>query len=321
MDFHHKLDNIQTMSFSYISTGLSSGLGSFAKEYLDSEHPDWHHIMLCRNPSQFDGKNTTAIKVDLDSIESTIKACKKVKRLVETGEVPPPKYFLGNAGVKVADRTSKTIDGFEKCFHVNVIANYVLLKELLPIMTGDGVRVFITGSKVHYGGQGFAKKLLPPPHWNDDNLDEVLLPIATTADKDPKSYKAGSRAYVNSKLGVNYLIFKVARDHPEVKCMSYEPGFSPGSGLWNNQGAFEKAMTIFMSKIAPHLTKLVVPPKKAGTNIGKYFSDDELWSKIDNATYCDQGVITKASNISFNESRQDNLWEYLDVVYSQYISK
>ena len=176
--------------YSYLSTGLSSGIGGAARPRIESSHPELYHIMLCRNPHKFSTlKNTTAIKVDLESIESIRNALVEVKTLLENGNVPPLKYVLNNAGAQYKSRAIKTHEGYEVTFQVNVIAPFLIILTMLPYLRKvQAPRVFVTGSFVHFADDEHAHGWVPPMYWNENDVRELMLPNKT---KGSRSWEKG----------------------------------------------------------------------------------------------------------------------------------
>ena len=298
--------------YSYLSTGLSSGIGGAARPRIESSHPELYHIMLCRNPHKFSTlKNTTAIKVDLESIESIRNALVEVKTLLENGNVPPLKYVLNNAGAQYKSRAIKTHEGYEVTFQVNVIAPFLIILTMLPYLRKvQAPRVFVTGSFVHFADDEHAHGWVPPMYWNENDVRELMLPNKTKADPDPEAPEAGKRANAISKLAVIYLVHQFARENQEVKFVVYHPGYVASSGLYSNMDTKTKIVI----KLTGGLCRLMgwaTTFSKAGANIAKKAYDENLYSKVNNVAYVDQGDITRSSDESYNEKREQKLWNEL----------
>lgn len=288
---------------------MSSGIGGAARPRIESSKPELHHIMLCRNPHKFSrSKNTTAIKVDLESIESVRNALAEVKMLLECGKVPPLKYILNNAGAQYKNRAIKTREGYEVTFQVNVIAPFLIILTMLPYLKKvQKPRVFVTGSFVHFADNEHAHGWVPPIYWNDNDVRELMLPHKTKVDPDPEASEAGKRANAISKLAVIYLIHKFARDNQEVKFVVYHPGYVASSGLYSNIDTRTKIVI----KLTGGLCRLMgwaTTVSKAGTNLAENAFDENLYSKVNNVAYVDQGEITRSSDESYNEKREQKLW-------------
>ncbi|RLV83952.1 hypothetical protein JA9_003429 [Meyerozyma sp. JA9] len=298
--------------YSYLSTGLSSGIGGAARPRIESSHPELHHIMLCRDPHKFSSsKNTTAIKVDLESIESVRNALVKVKTLLDDGNVPPLKYILNNAGAQYESRAIKTREGYEVTFQVNVIAPFLIISAMLPYLRKvQQPRVFVTGSFVHFADDEHAHGWVPPIYWNDNDVRQLMLPHKTGADPDPAAPEAGKRANAISKLAVIYLVHEFARSNQEVKFVVYHPGYVASSGLYNNMDTKTKIViksTGWLCRLMGWATTV----SKAGANLAKNAFDEHLYANVKNVAYVDQGEITRSSDESYNEKREQKLWNEL----------
>lgn len=303
------------MQYSLVSTGFSSGIGAYSKEYMDQHYPEWYHIMICRDPSKVTpNKNLKVLKADLLSIASVVNVCKEIIDLVKQNEVPPIKYILANAGALYNGRTTKSVDGYEAAFHVNVISNYYLLKNLIPIMVKEDPRVFVTGSNAHYGDIEHNRGFVPAPYWNDENLDPVMLPIANDADKDPTTADAGTRAYSTSKLAVIYLIRHFSRQYPRIKFMVFEPGFVPtGTGLNRDRTWFVRQLFRLLG-VYFRTTGFALSPQSAGVKLIETAFNEDLFKNVNNYVYCDKGEFTKSSPASYKQEREVQLWNSLESI-------
>ncbi|CDK24476.1 unnamed protein product [Kuraishia capsulata CBS 1993] len=139
--------------YSLVSTGLSSGIGAFARTYIDKNSEKFHHVLVCRDPGKVVKKaNLTTVKCNLSSVASTKQALEEIERLVQEGKIPPIKVVLFNAGVSHMTRTTSSKDGFEETFHVNVISPYLFARQLIPSLENSTEgRFSVTGSNTHFG--------------------------------------------------------------------------------------------------------------------------------------------------------------------------
>jgi protochlorophyllide reductase len=300
------------LEYSFVSTGLSSGLGGVAKRYIDVDQADLHHIMLCRDPEKVAySANLSLIKCDLSSISSVKEAIAQIKKLVDDGTVPPIKFLLNNAGASFNTRTNATEDGYEATFQINVIAPFIIVRELLPYLRrAPEPRVFVTGSNVHFADQEHNHGFVPPLYWNDDDVREIMLPTKTGGDPDPTTSTAGSRAYAVSKMAVLYLMYKFAADKKDVKFIVYEPGFVPTSGLFRDIPQPGRLMFSLGSYVFRMLGWATTVPK-AGKLLAQCAFDDKIFEQANNVAYCDQGKIISSSSESYNKERQEQLWNEL----------
>lgn len=300
------------LKYSFVSTGLSSGIGGVAKRYIDVDHADLHHIMLCRDPQKVaKSANLSLVKCDLSSISSVKEAMTQVKKLIDNGKAPPIKYLLNNAGASFNNRTRATEDGFEATFQINVIAPFIIVRELLPYLRKvSEPRIFVTGSNVHFADKEHNHGFVPPLYWNDNDVREIMLPTKTGGDPDPTTTTAGGRAYAVSKMAVLYLMYKFAADNKDVKFIVYEPGFVPTSGLFRDNSAAGKVMFTLGSYVFRMLGWATTVPK-AGKLLAECAFDKKIYQQANNVAYCDQGKIIRTSDDSYNKKRQEQLWNEL----------
>lgn len=284
-----------------------------AKRYIDVDHADLHHIMLCRDPEKVaKSSNLSLIKCDLSSIKSVKEAMAEVKKLVDDGKVPPVKYLLNNAGASFNNRTNATVDGFEATFQINVIAPFIIVRELLPYLkTVPEPRVFVTGSNVHFADKEHNHGFVPPLYWNDNDVREIMLPTKTGGDPDPNTAVAGGRAYAVSKMAVLYLMYKFAADHKDVRFIVYEPGLVPTSGLFRDIPQPGRLIMFTLGSYVLRMLGWATTVPKSGKLLAECAFDEKIYQKANNVAYCDQGKIIKTSDDSHNKKRQEQLWNEL----------
>ncbi|CDK30048.1 unnamed protein product [Kuraishia capsulata CBS 1993] len=300
-------------NYTLVSTGLTSGIGSYTNSYIEKNGKDFHHVMVCRDPSKVAKKaNLTTVKCDLSSIASTKNALEEIKSLVKNGKIPPIKTVLFNAGVSNFSRTVSSKDGFECTFHVNVISPYLFARELIPLLKefGQG-RFVVTGSHSHFADKEHTRNMVPKPYWDDSSMDPVIKPVANPADANPETMEAGLRSYATSKLALLYLFHELARRNPQVKFLVYEPGFVLGTGL-GREASLLVRLLMKPAGLVFWLLGWSITKNKSGYLMAKAVFDDELFAKVNNMVYCDLGKIIKSSEDSYNVNREKQLLDTLE---------
>ena len=137
--------------------------------------------------------------------------------------------------------TSKTADGFETTFGVNVLAHYLLVRLLWDRFTAPA-RIVLTTSDAHFGDFRHNLGLVPAPQWTDVN--RLAHP----------NLQKGRGAYATSKLAVIYLVHELARRLPAgIDAYSFTPGLTPGTGLVRDEGALGR---LIWTRVFPLLQAL-----------------------------------------------------------------
>lgn len=203
-----------------VMTGGTSGFGAIAAERL-TRSGDARLLLGARRPSSVG----ETIPLDLTELDSVRAFATSVRERLDDALVDA---LVLNAGVIRPDVTGRTVDGFETTFAVNHLAQYLLLRLLLPTLA-DGAIVVLTTSGTH---DPATKAGLTPPRHADAAL---LAHPDRDPDGDPRSRKAGEHAYTASKL-CTVLTARSLSEDPDVRArkitvVAYCPGQVFGTGL------------------------------------------------------------------------------------------
>ena len=167
--------------------------------------------VLAASPS---AKDHEIITMDLSNLSSVRKAAKEINDRVKSGEIPPIRALLLNAGLQHVNGQTYTDDGLESNFAVNYLANFLLALLLLPSMDKEIGRIVSTSSWTHdpsHPMNGFIKDkshytILHDPH-------DLAKPKKN--DKAGDKYNAGMRRYGMSKT-LMVLWMYVAKSKPNT---------------------------------------------------------------------------------------------------------
>jgi NAD(P)-dependent dehydrogenase (short-subunit alcohol dehydrogenase family) len=292
----------------FVVTGPTRGLGR--ETTLDLAARGHRLVLLGRSSAALTEVSSAArsagaaevhvIAVDLSSLAETRRAAQDLIRQKQAGAIPSIDVVVANAGLQFDTRDQATIDGYETTFAVNVMANHLLLTQLVDHLD-DGAHVVVVGSGTHFG-QPPATFLVPGPVWDTPTV------LATPGGPMARQKKSGPRAYATSKLGVNYLVHELQRRYPDrARWNVYDPGLMPGTGLARETSAVRR---FAWNKIMPALVVLpgVTTPKHSGRTLARFALG------LDHADlrggYVEITKRSKASDESFNESRQTELWNF-----------
>ena len=185
-------------------TGATDGLGALAGEMLAAAQ---HHlILLGRRQSRLDDIAKTISKktevttycCDLSNLSHVSQIADRIAAAHQTIDV-----IINNAGVLKADKT-RTDEGLELRFAVNMIAPYLLTTKLLPAVPAGGRVVNLSSA---------AQRALDPHHIS--HYEEM-------SDMD---------AYAQSKLGITSWTREVAKNHPDKVIVAVNPASLLGTKM------------------------------------------------------------------------------------------
>ena len=187
--------------------------------------------------------------------------------------------------------TSKTADGFETTFGVNVLAHYLLV--LLWDRFTAPARIVLTTSDAHFGDFRHNLGLVPAPQWTDVN--RLAYP----------NLQKGRGAYATSKLAVIYLVHELARRLPAgIDAYSFTPGLTPGTGLVRDEGALGR---LIWTRVFPLLQAL---PTVNTVDV----AGDQLAAAVagprpgPSGSYINRATVDPSSPESYDEQREEQLW-------------
>lgn len=295
------------MEQTVVMTGASRGIGRTAARHLLADRPGTHLVLLSRTEPRdlveelrAAGVAVTVIHADLSSLHSVSEAADEVVDLVHPGGLPPIAALVCNAGVQHTNALTRTVDGFEATFAVNVLANHVLLRRLQDHLH-PGARIVVTVSDTHFGDLRHNLGMVPGPQWHPA---ETLAQVA--AFPDPRNSSAGRTAYSTSKLAAIYLVHEYSRRLPVgMTITSFNPGFVPGTDLSRDADAFSR---FAMRRVMPllTLTALATSPGRAG----RFLADAALGTvSAPTGAYIDRDRVAETSPESYDPQRERETWE------------
>ena len=259
-----------------LMTGASRGIGlAAARRMLDAD-PGLRLLVVARDRHP-ELPRTTVLRGDLSSLDSVRKLAAQITEPIDG--------YVGNAGVQMTTATTSTPDGYETTFAVNVLAHHLLIR-LLPL-TGRA-RVVLTGSDSHFGTFRHNLGLIPAPRWTSP--DRLARPDAA---------RQGREAYSTSKLGVLYLVHALARHG--VEAYTFNPAFTPGTGLVRA----DRIGDVLFRRVFPLLPG-VNTADRAGAQLATVATGPRPGPP---GAYIDRERETPSSPESYDEAREDELWE------------
>ncbi|WBB77905.1 SDR family NAD(P)-dependent oxidoreductase [Micromonospora sp. WMMD882] len=299
------------MTHTIVMTGATRGLGRVAVERIREGDPEAHLVLLARGAAGAEfaahlgqgGRAVTSIPTDLLSLGSVRRAADELIRRLDTGDLPPLSGFVGNAGLLYTNNVTKSPDGVEATFAVNVLANHLLLRLLQDRFKAPS-RIVLTVSDAHFGDFRHNAGMMPAPSWQDPaNLARIR------AFPNPHTVTAGGTAYSTSKLAAIYLIHEYARRLPPgVEILAFNPGFVPGTGLSREASA---AVRFVGRRIMPLMT--LTPLASSQKTAGQHLADVVLGRiPAPSGSYIDRTREVSSSKESYDPDRERQLWETVE---------
>ncbi|GAW20880.1 hypothetical protein ANO14919_103920 [Xylariales sp. No.14919] len=233
-----------------VVTGVSGGLGSAIVSNIVSspEMSRYHGVYTTRSgsaapalksalqpPSGSRHHAYTIMTLDLSRMESVRKAATDINSAVLSGQIPPIRTLILNAGWMEYGTQTWTEDGFDMTFASNYLGHWLLTLLLLKSMDRDAGRVVVVGSSSH--DPDLNKKRNPHEKWKiilRNGTGAVAKGTWSTAEEDP-SWRSGFRRYGASKLCELLMMSELQRrlnSDPvlrNVSVVSVDPGTMPTS--------------------------------------------------------------------------------------------
>lgn len=296
------------MTHTIVMTGATRGIGRVAVSQILEGDPSAHLVLLARGTGgeelaaelRRDGRSVTAIDADLSSMPSVRRAADEIVARLDTGELPPLRALVANAGLQFTNAVTGSPDGFEATFATNVLANHLLIRVLQDRFTAPS-RIVITVSDTHFGDFAHNMGMVPGPQWQDPSAL-----ACTGAFPKSETVAAGRTAYSTSKLAAIYQVHEFARRLPAgVNVVGYNPGFVPGTGLARDAGAVAR---FAMARIMPLMT--ITPAATSRKAAGRYLADLVVGrTPAPSGAYVDRAKVVPSSDESYDPQRERRLWE------------
>jgi NAD(P)-dependent dehydrogenase (short-subunit alcohol dehydrogenase family) len=243
-----------------------------------------------------DNPCVTTVSCDLASLADIRVTAAEIGRAVDSGEVPPLRGFVGNAGVQTT-RPRTTSDGFELTFGVNVLANFLLLRLLTDRLPAPS-RLLVVGSDTHFADLRHTYGVVPKFDW--PGTEAVARP-----HENGYSSRDGFRNYARSKLAVIYLVHALARRLPAgVDIYTYNPGAVPGTGLNRDANPAPRRAAGVLGRVL-----LMTPIAMEVTEAGALLARAAVGPRPgETGAYVDRGKVMRSSPASYDPMREEELW-------------
>ena len=293
-----------------VVTGPTRGLGLETCRAIAEHSPGAHVVLLGRAGSAMDAvasemrdrvRSVATAAVDFADLSQVRAVARQVRDMIDDGTCGMIDGLVLNAGIQTVDRLQHTVDGVELTFGVNVVAPFLLTRELTDCLAPDA-SVVLVGSGTHFTDR--STRLVAHPRWEDPaDLAQAGL------GADASSKVAGQRAYATSKLAVNHLCHELdRRSGGRWRCNVHDPGLMPGTGLARDMNG--------LRRFAWHhvLAHLPIPGTSTPHRSGTVLAEMALGLRFAElrAGYVDIDRVTRASDESYDAVREARLWEVLE---------
>lgn len=223
-------------TMSILVTGATRGLGLSTATALGVSGA--HTLVAGRDPSaaahvadEVGGQSIVLDFADLAAVRSVAKGLAR-------GEYGRVDAVVLNAAVQLPGAIATTADGFETTFQVNYFAQLLLADALLA---GDfpPQRIVFVGSSSHDP----SRSTLPAP-WEGS-----VHRAAAGQVGPPDSPDNGMRRYTTSKLLNTAAALGLARQHPDVDILCFDPGAMLATGLYRQHSVGQRTMFALAARL------------------------------------------------------------------------
>jgi NAD(P)-dependent dehydrogenase (short-subunit alcohol dehydrogenase family) len=306
-------------------TGPTSGIGAGMLEHL-TRHPSRPRLVLVgRDPARTDAAVATAraagliahgVLADLADLESVGAALDEVRDLMADGRVGAIDAAILNAGAQYTDRRRRGAQGWELTFTVNVIAQHLLIRGIRPLLADAG-HVVLMGSSTHRGKRA-SFNLVPDPVWQSPAELATAMPAATGSERFADEREHGGIAYASSKLALVTLSHawanRLGADGRRLN--TYDPGLVAGTGLGRDMPGY---MYWVWRRMMPAMSVLpgATTPRRSSRHAVELALGDAHRDLHDG--YVEIGRVTRAASSTRLESRQAQLWSWLEQATESYL--
>ncbi|OOG00732.1 hypothetical protein ASPCADRAFT_125746 [Aspergillus carbonarius ITEM 5010] len=137
---------------SILVTGANGGLGKALTSHISTHYPDYHGIYTVRDASSSSSSSSTShetIPLDLTNLTTIRTTATTITTRITTGQIPPLRILILNAGFLEFHQQTHTPDGFDMSFAVNYLGHFLLILMLLQSMDREQGRIVLIGSSTH----------------------------------------------------------------------------------------------------------------------------------------------------------------------------
>ncbi|MBM7503579.1 SDR family NAD(P)-dependent oxidoreductase [Agromyces aurantiacus] len=306
-------------------TGPTSGIGAGMLGHL-VRHPSRPTLVLIgRDRERLDAAARRArdaglvahpLRADLADLTDVSRALDDVGDLVRSGRVGRLDAAILNAGAQFTDRRRRGAQGWELAFTVNVIAQHLLLRGIRPLLADHGHAVLL-GSSTHRGRRA-SFNLVPDPVWQPPAALATPMPEPTGGERFRDEREHGGTAYATSKLALVTLSHPWARRLADDghRLNTYDPGLVAGTGLGRDMPGYMYWVWRWMMPAMSVLPGATTPGRTSRHAVELALGDAHPGL---HGGYVEIGRVTQAAPSTRLETRQAELWSWLEQATAPYL--
>ncbi|KAJ3091726.1 hypothetical protein HK100_007115 [Physocladia obscura] len=307
------------MAKTFIITGGSNGIGKETARIIASRHPEAKVIITGRSKETVNKaclnlqplKNIEGYALELTDFASIKQFADVINTNVASGNWVLAS-IVHNAGMQLSS-FERTAIGIEKTFHANHIGTFYLNKLILDALKkqvedpSTPCRMIIVSSDTH---DPKAKTGVPPPVFEDPRE-------LTYIGREGFSKMTDSLlAYSSSKLCNVLYTYKLAQQLPAgLTVNAFNPSLVPGTGLTREHNIFIRGIA---STILPLISSSLGGSTLARSCGGLAdLMDSPTYDGV-TAKYVDITQIKSSSDWSYDEHRQNLLWDLSEEIVTKH---
>jgi NAD(P)-dependent dehydrogenase (short-subunit alcohol dehydrogenase family) len=298
---------------SVIVTGGTLNLGYYAALEIAREHPDYLVVISSRSDRERSAekinrtlgqKNVVFTPLDLSDLDSVRNYAKDWA----TKDYPPIQALVCNAALQFPGALTTTPSGVEATFAISNVGHALLFHLLCPYLAPKA-RITVVSSGTHDPAQ---KTGLPDAVYN--TAEELAHPPPSMININ------GRQRYASSKLAnvlwTYALDRKLKQRVPErgICVNAFDPGLMPGTGLAREASWVGRFLWLHvLPRVIPLLRLLVLHNVWRPEDSGKALAHIAVGTELEGVSgkYFEHLKEIKSSTDSYNESKQEDLWDWL----------
>ncbi|CAG8959244.1 hypothetical protein HYFRA_00012602 [Hymenoscyphus fraxineus] len=319
-----------------IVTGANGGLGSaIVKQIVASpEFSGYHGLYLVRDAASATGLDSVlatnssnshdVLSMDLTDMDSVRQAAKVINSRISSGQIPPIKVLILNAGYNDLGKQAWTKDGLDITFGANYLGHWLLTLLLLQSMNMDSGRIVFVGSHAHdpndkrnERNKAFVNEKYKIILQDENTFAAIAKGEWSPAQEDP-SWASGYRRYGASKLFLIMMMHELQRrvnQDPSLKNISLL-GVDPGimtTGLQRHAPWF---IRVLIFQVIMPLVGLMMPngpyrttQKSASHVLRAAFDSDQVMGPLPKDLYFNGLELMETSDESRDPVKRDMVWK------------
>ncbi|KFY32662.1 hypothetical protein V495_08849 [Pseudogymnoascus sp. VKM F-4514 (FW-929)] len=301
------------MSYTHTAliTGGTANLGFHCALSIARQHPEYLVVICSRSDPNDAAKsiNEATLQTNVIFLPIDLSSLANVRAFADswkTNQFPPIIALVLNAGLQFPGGVQLTSDGMESTFEINHVGHALLFHLLFPHLANKA-RITVTSSGTHDPAQ---KTGLP---------DAEYITAEQLAHPTPESAKyAGRQRYSSSKLANVLWTYALHRrlsamTEKNMTAVAFDPGLMPGTGLAREAAYLVRFLWL---RVMPHMLPLlrfiinhnIHTPQESGANLARLAVGADVEGK--SGIYFEGKEIIKSSKDSYDERKQDDLWEW-----------